>query len=78
MTDQTQFQAVPETLTEDEKKALDQARMKRELALANAKAALAQNEAAEAQYNTVLLRIYLNHKMSENDEISEQGQIIRK
>jgi len=70
--------SMPETITEEEKKALDQARVKRELALANAKTALAQNEAAEAQYNAVLLRIYLHHKMGENDEISEQGQIIRK
>lgn len=66
-----------ECITEGDKAALDVARMKQEVALANAKAALAQSEVAKVSYDNIILQLAVKYKMSHGDKIEENGQITR-
>ena len=66
-----------EKLSDGDKSALDLAKAKRELALANAKTALAQSENAELSYNNVILQLALRYKLVDGDEIAESGEIKR-
>lgn len=67
-----------EKLADPDKTTLDTAKMKRELALANAKTALAQSENAELSYNNVVLQLALKYKLANGDIINEDGTIERK
>lgn len=66
-----------EKLSEQDLTTLELAKSKKELALANAKAALAQNDAAELQYKYIILQLYMKYKLTENDSIKESGEIVR-
>lgn len=66
-----------EFLSEQDKHALDLVKMKKALALANAEKALAQNEAAELQYNNLVLQLTFKYSLKEKDVITEQGEIKR-
>lgn len=66
-----------EHLTEEDKSILDLAKMKRELALANAKAALAQNESAGLSYDNVILKLAIKYQLSDGDTITDTGEIKR-
>lgn len=67
-----------EKLSDADRSTLDAAKMKRELALANAKTALAQSENAELSYNNIVLQLALKYKLSNGDMINEDGTINRK
>lgn len=69
--------APPSRLMETDKLALDLARAKRQTALETAKTALAQNENAELAYKYLVLQIYMKYGLTEQDAISEAGDIVR-
>ena len=69
---------VVERLAEVDKSALDLAKVKKELALANAKTALAQSETAELSHNNVILQLALKYALKDGDTISDDGVITRK
>jgi len=60
-----------EKLEDADKQALDNVRGKLELAVANAKN-------ADLTYQNVLLQLALKYKLQVDDQISDQGEIIRK
>lgn len=64
-------------LEEVDRLILELAKSKRQVALAEAKTALANNEKAELEYKYLVLRIYNKYKLSETDAISEDGDILR-
>lgn len=57
--------------------ALDLAKSKRSIALAEAKTALANNEKAELEYRNVVLQIYLKNGLSLTDALQEDGTILK-
>ena len=69
---------VLEKLIDADKMTLDISKMKRELALANAKTAIAQSESAELTYNNIVLQLAIKYKLSDGDVINDNGEIQRK
>jgi hypothetical protein len=69
---------VSEKLSDTDKSNLDLVRMKRELALANAKTALAQSETAQVSYDNIILQLAMKYKLVDGDVISDAGEIQRK
>lgn len=66
-----------EQLKDTDKMALELAKSKRLLALAQAEKALAQNETADLSYKYVVLQLYMKYGLTEDDAISEKGEILR-
>lgn len=66
-----------EFLSEQDKSALDNAKFKKTLALANAEKALAQNEAAGLLFDNLILQLTIKYGLKEKDIITEQGEIVR-
>ncbi len=66
-----------EKIAEVDRMALELAKSKREVALAEAKTALANNEKADLAYKYVVLQLYFKYGMNEKDALSEAGEIIR-
>jgi hypothetical protein len=66
-----------EMLSDADRNVLDLAKAKKQIALAEAKTALAQNENAELSYKYTVLQIYMKYNLSEIDAISEDGKILR-
>lgn len=64
-------------LAEVDRLALDLAKSQRQIALAEAKTALAQNEKAELAYKYVVLQLYMKYGLSEADAINENGEILK-
>ena len=64
-------------LAEVDKLTLDLAREQKKTALAEAKAALANNEKAELAFKNIVLRLYLKYHLTTSDAISEDGQIVK-
>lgn len=72
-----QFQVI-ERLTDQDKSLLDIIKSKRELALANAKTALAQSEVAELTHNNIILQLAMKYNLVDGDQINDDGSIKRK
>lgn len=68
---------VSERLSEVDVLGLDLAKSKRQVALAEAKTALANNENAELNYKYFVLQLYMRYGLTAADAISEAGDIIR-
>jgi hypothetical protein len=68
---------LPEKLSEVDQLNLALSRAKRQIALAEAKTALANNENAELNYKYLVLQIYMKNGLTTDDAISEAGDIIR-
>jgi len=66
-----------ECLAQEDKHALEMAKMNRKLALSAAEKALAENNAAEISYKYVVLQIYMKYGLTESDAIDEQGFVLR-
>lgn len=66
-----------EKLSETDRMTLELAKTNKQLALAQAEKALAQNETAELAYKYVVLQLYMKYRLSEADAITESGDIIR-
>lgn len=58
-----------------DKAALELANANRQVALANAKKCLVENELAEVKYKNLVLQLYLKYQLSSSDLISEDGEI---
>lgn len=69
--------APQEKLLDVDKMAIDLSKSRRETALAEAKAALANNEKAELAYRYTVLQVYMKYGLTANDAINENGDIIR-
>lgn len=67
----------PAKLSDLDRMALELARQQRLTALADAKAAIAQNEKAELSYKYVVLQIYMKYGLTDADAISETGDIVK-
>ncbi len=76
-TEPTAVSVPTERIVEVDKMALELAKCKREVALAEAKTALANNEKADLAYRYVVLQIYLKYGMNEKDALNENGEIVR-
>jgi hypothetical protein len=66
-----------ERLQETDRLTLELAKSNRKTALANAEKAIAQNETAELAYKYIVLQLYMKYGLTEQDAISEQGEILR-
>jgi hypothetical protein len=69
--------AVHEKLADIDIMSLELAKSRRQVALSDAKTALANNENAELSYKYVVLQIYMKYGLSEKDAINESGEILR-
>lgn len=67
----------PPRLTDMDRMALELARQQRLTALADARAAIAQNEKAELAYKYVVLQLYMKYGLTDADAISENGEIVK-
>jgi hypothetical protein len=67
-----------EKISDQDKITLDAIKMKRELAIANARAAVAQSESADMSYNNVVLQLAIKYKLNDGDMIEDDGKIKRK
>lgn len=56
---------------------LELAKARKQIALAEAKTALAQNENADVQYRYTVLQLYMKYGLTKDDAISESGEIVR-
>jgi hypothetical protein len=77
VTEPTAVPSPTERIAEVDRMALELAKSKREVALAEAKTALANNEKADLAYRYVVLQIYLKYGMNERDALSENGEVVR-
>lgn len=69
----------PEILPENDRLALELAKAKRQVAMANAEKAVAQGETADIAYKYTVLQIYMKHGLTSEDTIQESTwKIIRK
>lgn len=68
---------LPTKLEEADRLALEVAKQKRLVALAQAERALVANEKAELEYKYVVLQLYMKNGLTSNDAISEDGSIIK-
>lgn len=66
-----------ERLLDIDRMALELARQQRLTALADARAAMSQNEKAELAYKYVVLQLYMKYGLTDADAISETGEIVR-
>jgi len=64
-------------LSDIDRMALELARQQRLTALADARAAIAQNEKAELSYKYVVLQLYMKYGLTDADAISEGGDIVK-
>lgn len=64
-------------LADMDRMALELARQQRLTALADARAAIAQNEKAELAYKYVVLQLYMKYGLTDADAISEGGDIVK-
>lgn len=67
----------PPRLMDMDRMALELARQQRLTALADARAAIAQNEKAELAYKYVVLQLYMKYGLTDADAISESGEIVK-
>ncbi|CAB4196535.1 hypothetical protein UFOVP1290_55 [uncultured Caudovirales phage] len=66
-----------EKISEIDRLSLDLSKTKRELALSDAKTAIANSEKAELSYRYFILKLYMKYNLTESDAITEGGDIIR-
>lgn len=66
----------PDKLSEIDRMALELSKCQRQVAVAEAKTALANNEKAELQYKYVVLQIYMKYNLTEQDALNENGDIM--
>lgn len=69
--------ALPTSLSEADKGALEMAKMNRKVALLSAEKALAENNASEMSYKYLVLQLFQKYGLTAADAIDEQGNIHR-
>lgn len=68
---------VPERLSDEDRHALDLAKMNAKLAVSQAEKALAENRAAEQAFKYLVLQLYVKYGLTEADGIDENGFVHR-
>lgn len=66
-----------ERLSDADMLSLERANNKRQLALANAKAATVEAEAAELSYKNLVMQLFMKHGLSQDDAINPDGSLRR-
>jgi hypothetical protein len=66
----------PTKLSETDRMALKLANAEKEVALANAKTALAESEKAELNYRYFILQLYRKYGLSDTDALNQNGDIL--
>ena len=74
---QTNSVAVVEKLTPEDMNNLSMIKIKQELALSQAKTAVANVELAKSQYDLFIFQIAQRYRLSDGDSISDLGEITR-
>lgn len=74
----TVAQEPSEKISDQDKAVLEQVKVKRELALEKAKAAVANSESAELLHQNVMLQLAMKYSLLQGDSIKEDGSIVRK
>jgi hypothetical protein len=77
MNDSSEIKTNTAKLSEVDRLTLELAKSRKQIALAEAKAALANNENAELSYKYVVLQLYMKYGLTELDAINENGTIIK-
>lgn len=77
MIEDTNVPELPARLEEADRLALEVAKQKRFVALAQAERAIVANEKAELEYKYVVLQLYMKNGLTSADAISEDGLIIK-
>lgn len=72
-----ELQQIPEKISEVDRMALELSKSNKKVALAQAEKAVAQNETAELAYKYIVLQLYMKYKLTEQDAINENGDILR-
>ncbi len=72
-----QLSEIPQKISELDRMALELSKSNKKVALAQAEKALAQNETAELAYKYIVLQLYMKYKLTEQDAINENGDILR-
>lgn len=63
-------------IIETDRLLLELAKSRRQIALAQAEKAMAQQESAEISYRYIVLQLYMKYGLSESDAIDESGKIL--
>lgn len=67
-----------ESLSEQDRAALEIAKLNKKLALSNAEAAIAKNESEDMKYKYTVLQIFMKYSLTQADSIDETtGAILR-
>jgi hypothetical protein len=66
-----------ETILSDDLNSINLAKANKQLALAEAKTALAKNENADLSYKYTVLQVYMKYRLDESDVITDEGIIKR-
>lgn len=66
-----------EMLEDNDRHALETVKLKVTLAVTSAEKALAQNDVAKLSYNNLLLQLAMKYSLTNQDVISEEGEILR-
>ena len=69
--------APTESLQPGDKAALDQAKARKALSLANAEKVIAQDQVAELELRNLILQLAMKYNLSNKDQIAENGDITR-
>lgn len=77
MSDKEVAVTLPEVITDTDRVAIEQAKVRKQLTLAEAKSALAQNDNADLSYKYLVLQLYMKYGLTEKDAIAEDGKILR-
>ncbi len=67
----------PERLSDEDMLTIERANNKRQIAVANAKAATAEAEAAEMGYKNLVMQLFLKYGLSQEDAINPDGTVKR-
>lgn len=67
-----------ECISMEEKMMLDAVKYQKELAVANAKAAIAQSQLADSNHQNVILQLAMKYHLITGDTINDDGTIKRK
>lgn len=67
-----------EKLSDEDMLALERANAKRQLSIANAKAAQAELEASELNWKNLVMTLFLKHGLSQNDSIDPATGLVKR
>lgn len=69
---------LPTRLSEVDRLVLELAKSHRQVMLADAKTALANNDKSELEFKLIALQLYRKYNLQDADQITEDGSLVRK